>query len=65
MVLQSNWKYNRGVYFDSLHSAYITYSDLYFTADDHFINFKNEISDPNMLKIVHTKDLMIKKPLIL
>ena len=64
MVLQSNGKYGRGVFFDSLHSAYITYSDLYFTADNHFINFKNEIADPNMLKIVHTKDMVFETPVI-
>ncbi len=64
MVLQSNGKYGRGVFFDSMHSAYITYSELYFTADDHFIKFKNEIADPNMLKIVHTKDMVFETPII-
>ena len=64
MALQSNGKYGRGVFFDSMHSAYITYSELYFTADDHFINFRNEIADPNMLKIVHTKDMVFETPII-
>jgi len=64
MILQSTGKYSRGLFFDSLHSAYITYSDLYFTADDHFINFKNTIADPNMLKIVHTNEMVFETPII-
>jgi hypothetical protein len=64
VVLQSNGKYGRGVFYDSMHSAYITYSELYFTADDHFINFKNEIEDPNMLKIDHIKDMVFETPII-
>lgn len=64
MVLQSDCRYSRGVYIDSLHSAYITYSDFYFTADDHFMSFKNKIQDPNMLKIVHTKEITFETPII-
>lgn len=51
MILsQANTKSTRGVYFDALHSIYITYSDLYFSDDEHFSNLKT-IKDPNMLKI--------------
>ncbi len=58
MILsQANSKSTRGVYFDALHSIYITYSDLYFSDDEHFNNLK-KINDPNMLKIKKTSDLV-------
>ena len=50
ILLQANTNSTRGVYFDALHSAYITYSDLYFSDDSHFESLKT-INDPNMLKI--------------
>ncbi|CAA0144317.1 conserved hypothetical protein [Tenacibaculum maritimum] len=51
MILsQANTKSTRGVYFDALHSIYITYSDLYFSDDEHFNNLKTS-KDPNMIKI--------------
>jgi hypothetical protein len=58
MIIIQIPKSGRGLYFDSLHSSYITYSDLYITNDQHFINFKNAHSnDPNMNKVINVKDL--------
>jgi len=58
MILIQMPKIGRGLYFDSLHSSYITYSDLYLTNDRHFINFKNtHNNDPNMLKIIDVRSL--------
>ena len=57
ILLQANTKSTRGVYFDALHSIYITYSDLYFSDDEHFGNLK-QINDPNMMKIKKTTDLI-------
>ena len=51
ILLQADSNTTRGVYFDALHSIYITYSDLYFSEDEHFNNLKKSIKDPNMLKI--------------
>lgn len=58
IILQANSKTGRGLYFDSLHLIYITYSDLFVTNDNHFLEFKNEYEiDPNMMKIISAKDL--------
>jgi len=59
IILQTESKYGRGLIFDSLHASYVTYSDQYFSADNHFIRFRDTIKDkdPNMLKIVHIKDM--------
>ena len=58
IILQSKNKTGRGLYFDSLQSIYITYSDLFVTNDDHFLKYKMENSDdPNMLKVISVKDL--------
>jgi len=63
-VLQSNSKYSRGLHIDSLHSVYFTCIDMYFTSDDHFIDFKNKIPDPNMLKIMNIADVEFGVPLL-
>lgn len=58
MILIQATKFGRGFYFDSLHSSYITYSDLYITNDQHFINFKNtHTKDPNMIKLIDVKTM--------
>jgi hypothetical protein len=60
MILIQATKFGRGFYFDSLHSSYITYSDLYITNDPHFLNFKNtHINDPNMIKLIDVKTMTI------
>ena len=64
MILQADSKYSRGIFFDSLHSLYITYTDLYITSDNHFVDFKNKINDPNILKIIHVKDITFYTPII-
>jgi hypothetical protein len=58
IMLQSKGKTVRGMYFDSLHSIYTTYADLFITNDDHFLKFKTENEkDPNMFKIMSVHDL--------
>jgi len=58
IMLQSKGKTGRGMYFDSLHSIYTTYADLFITNDDHFLKFKTENEkDPNMFKIISVHDL--------
>jgi len=58
IILQSNNKTGRGLYFDSLQSIYITYSDLFVTNDDHFLKYKEENkTDPNIHKVIPVKDL--------
>jgi hypothetical protein len=58
IILQSKNKSGRGLYFDSLHSIYMTYSDLFITNDEHFFIYKNENNhDPNMTKVTSIKDL--------
>ncbi len=53
IITQSNGKTSRGVFFDSLHSIYITYSDVFITNDDHFNLYRqNNLSDPNVKKIM-------------
>ena len=58
ILLQADTKSTRGVYFDALHSVYITYSDLYFSDDEHFDNLKKTIKDPNMLKIKKVSEVI-------
>jgi hypothetical protein len=65
ILLQANNKTGRGLYFDSLHSIYTTYSDLYITNDDHFLKFKSDNeNDPNMMKVYSVKDLKFHIPII-
>lgn len=63
IILQSNNKTGRGLYFDGLQSIYTTYSDLFVTNDDHFLKYKNEnTNDPNMHKVISVKDLNFFNP---
>lgn len=58
IILQSNNKTGRGLYFDSLQSIYITYCDMFVTNDDHFLKYKEQNKiDPNMHKIIPVRDL--------
>ena len=60
IIMQSNTKTGRGLFFDSLHTIYTTYCDLYVSNDDHFLKFKTENSiDPNMKKIISSQELYI------
>ena len=59
MILQSGNK-SRGMYFDALHSIYITYSDLFITEDKHFLKYRERnFNDPNTFKILQVKDLLL------
>jgi len=63
IIMQSGNKSGRGVYFDSLHAIYTTYSQLYVSNDAHFLNYKMFNSqDPNMHKIIDVKDLQFFTP---
>lgn len=63
IILQSKNKTGRGLYFDSLHSIYTTYSDMYVSNDDHFLKYKNDNkTDPNMYKIINVRDLNFHRP---
>lgn len=60
ILAQSKGKTSRGMMFDSFHSIYITYSDLYFSGDHHFQKMKAEHqNDPNMIKVFDVKDLSL------
>lgn len=62
IILQSKIQSSRGLYFDSLHSIYTTYCDLYFTNDIHFLTFKKENArDPNMHKVLDIKNVKFFK----
>lgn len=51
-LAQSKGKYSRGMFWDSLHSFYLTYVDFLFSEDEHFYDLKTSLSDhPNALKI--------------
>lgn len=61
IILQFSDKTGRGLFFDSLHSIYTTYCDLYVSADDHFEKFKNDnVIDPNMHKVINVKQMIWK-----
>lgn len=63
MILQSNNKTGRGMYFDSLQSIYTTYSDIFLTNDNHFLKYKSEHNnDPNMVKVISIKELNFFTP---
>lgn len=60
MILhQTTTKYNRGMYFDSLHSIYVTYSDLFFTNDSNLLKIINTFDHFNMRKIIDVKSMEI------
>ena len=51
---QSKLNFSRGVFFDNLHSFYITYVDVFFTKDEHFKNLRSYLgSHQNANKIIH------------
>lgn len=52
-IAQAKGKYPRGVWYDSMHSIYITYSDHFFTNDEHFNAFKTFIPEPLIKYKVH------------
>jgi len=59
-IAQTKGKYARGVWFDSLHSIYITYADQIFTSDRHFLKLRESIDEPMLwMKIHHVDELEI------
>ena len=56
---QSVGKFSRGVYFDSLHTVYSTYSDLMISADSHFRTFRDNLQarHPFISTIRHMDEL--------
>ena len=57
MILhQISSRFNRGMYFDSLHTIYISYSDLFFTNDSNLPKIIDTYDHFNMRKIISVKD---------
>ncbi len=50
---------SRGMTFDAMHAIYLTYIDLFITADEHFLKLSNVIKDPNYNKVIHVKDMTL------
>lgn len=59
-IAQASGKYSRGVWFDSLHSIYLTYVDKIFTSDGHFSGLRGIIPEPILqMKIYHMDEVEI------
>lgn len=59
-IAQSSKKHSRGVWYDSLHSIYITYVEKMFTNDGHFKGLRDIIPEPILrAKIHHLDELKI------
>lgn len=58
-ISQSSGKYSRGVWFDSLHSTYMTYVDQILTSDGHFQGLRNVIPEIFKQKIRHMDEVEI------
>jgi hypothetical protein len=51
-LVQASDKFSRGLFWDSLHSTYLTYVDYFWTEDEHFLVMKRELPwHPNSCKI--------------
>lgn len=55
-ISQASGKYPRGVWFDSLHSIYMTYVDKIFTTDGHFQGLRDIIPEPILKQKIHHMD---------
>lgn len=55
-ISQAKGKYPRGVWFDSLHSMYVTYADKIFTSDGHFQGLRDVIPAPTLRERIHHMD---------
>ncbi|MBF0240008.1 MAG: hypothetical protein HQM12_20085 [SAR324 cluster bacterium] len=61
-IAQASGKYPRGVWFDSLHSIYMTYVDKIFTSDEHFLGLREVIPEPILqMKIHHMDEVKITR----
>lgn len=55
---QSKHRFSRGVLFDSLHSLYLPFVDLFLTNDNHFVRMREDIGHhPNAYKIFKMTEL--------
>jgi hypothetical protein len=51
-LVQASDKFSRGLFWDSLHSTYLTYVDYFWTEDKHFLSLKQKLSwHPDSYKI--------------
>lgn len=57
--IDGNQKSNRGLFFDSLHSIYLAYTDIFITNDYHFVNVRKQKISPTYDKIFHLKEVKI------
>ena len=55
-ISQASGKYPRGVWFDSMHSVYLTYADKIFTTDGHFQGLREIIPEPILQQKLHHMD---------
>ncbi len=55
-IAQAKASYSRGVWFDGLHSIYITYADKVFTSDNHFRALRESIPEPLLKMRIHHLD---------
>ncbi len=59
-ISQATEKYSRGVWYDSLHSIYLSYVDKIFTNDDHFQGLRDVIPEHILeMKIHHMDEVII------
>nr|VFJ63175.1 MAG: hypothetical protein BECKDK2373C_GA0170839_110411 [Candidatus Kentron sp. DK] len=57
-LIQARKKFSRGIYWDSLHSFYLTYVDLMLSEDEHFVELRDALpKGVNALKIQKTSEL--------
>lgn len=59
LLHQISTQSNRGMYFDSIHTIYISYSDLFFTNDSNLCKIKNTYNHFNTRKIISVNNLEI------
>lgn len=49
--VQVSRKFNRGMFFDCLHSVYSIYADLFISNDEHFRSFRSEIENTHNIQL--------------
>lgn len=52
----SKGKYPRGVWFDCMHSVYLSYVDAFFTTDAHFTSLRNDVPHPVLAQRLQRAD---------
>lgn len=55
-IAQASEKFSRGLWYDSLHSIYLSYVDKFFTNDDHFKGFRKVVPEGILKMKIHHMD---------